>query len=132
MRRRNRPPKPALRSDPGDLSWQPFEMGGAFVPSHLIRSDDLQVFLRPNGFTVVHHARPVDDADVADVLRLLGLDPAQARLTYGRTPGQREYRLPEAQLAPILSVLSEARSTTSASSPGAIGCPGAGQDRHDD
>ena len=111
--RRNRPPRSPLPS-PGDLSWGPFDMGGTYVPSHLIRSDDLELFLRPRSFTVAHHGRDVTELDISNVLQLLALQRTQVKVTYARTPSQREFAISDGEgIAWMIQELISARAAVS-------------------
>ena len=97
MRRRNRPPKPPLPLDPGDLTWTPYVLSDGPRASHWVRTDNLELFLRSlaeyDGFTIFHGGRDVTSDDIAAVLSLFGLRKEDVDCTFGRTGSQREFRV---------------------------------------
>jgi hypothetical protein len=87
-------PRYALPADPGDLSWRPGQVVEGAAPSHWVRTDGLQVFLRSqpegDGFTVARTGVAVSDADVAAVVAWLGVK--EPVCVFDRGADSREFR----------------------------------------
>jgi len=59
------------------------------TPTHLVRSDGLEIYLRTNGCTVARN-EALSDEDVLVALRLVGVTERELQCTY-RSSKQREF-----------------------------------------